>query len=316
VKRAVKNKNLQIAKKEKNDEFYTLFSDIERELKHYKEHFENKTVYCNCDNPNTSNFPTYFVNNFQKLGLKKLIVTCYNSNDKEKGLYVEYNGDDINTQQLKGNGDFRTQECIELLQRADIVVTNPPFSLFREYIAQLIEYNKKFLIVGSENSISTNNIFHLIKNNKLWLGNYRLHQFEVPDNYKRNNIEIKEGFKFAKFGNICWYTNLYIEKRNKPLLLQKQYNSIDYPEYDNYNAISIDSVNDIPIDYNGIMGVPITFISKYNPDQFEIIGSDNDIKIGLLPNLIKPNWKGKIDRAYLHGLRKYARIFIKHKSLK
>jgi len=313
MKKVIKNKNLQIAKKEKNDEFYTLLSDIERELEHYKEHFKGKIIYCNCDDPNKSNFSTYFIHNFKQLGLRKLIITCYKGEDPERGLYAEYNGDDLIIQQLQGNGDFRTQECIELLKVADIIITNPPFSLFREYIAQLIEYNKKFLIVGNENVLSIHSIFHLIKENQLWLGNYRLHQFEVPDDYERNNVEIKEGVKVATFGNICWYTNLYIEKRNERLLLHKTYNPIDYPEYDNYLAISVDRVNDIPVDYKGIIGVPITFISKYNPSQFEIIGSDNDIKSGLLPHLIKPHWKNKIDRAYIHSLRKYARIFIKHK---
>jgi hypothetical protein len=327
------NRNLQDAKHNKKDEFYTQLSDIERELKYYKHHFKDKTVYCNCDDPRVSNFFHFFSYNFEKLGLKKLITTCYKNqsvdlfsqNDSEQAIYLEYTGDkngnkvpdpnEIGIKQLKGDGDFRSKESISLLTQADIVVTNPPFSLFREYISQLIEYNKKFVIIGSQNSISYKEIFKLIKEDKIWLGYNAVKRFTMPEDYEHNSIKIEDGIKYAVFGNICWFTNLDIAKRHEELILYKKYTPEEYPTYDNYNAICVNKVAEIPMDYNGVMGVPITFIEKYNPEQFEIIGSDYEVKEGLLPEIVNPNWKGKIDRAYLNGKRMYARLLIKNKKL-
>lgn len=272
------NKNLHSAKKGKNDEFYTQLEDIERELKHYKEHFKNKVVYCNCDDPRVSNFFHYFSYNFEKLGLKKLITTCYKNqnrdlfseNSSEQAIWLEYNGDkngdkvpnpeEIGIHELKGDGDFRSKESIELLKQADIVVTNPPFSLFREYITQLVEYDKKFLVIGNINAISYNECFELIKNNRMWLGYNTVRHFKQPD---RTMYETARTF---------WYTNLDIAKRHESFLLHRCYSPELYKKYDNYNAIEINKAIDIPIDYDGVMGVPITFLDKYNPEQFEIIG--------------------------------------------
>lgn len=253
-----KNSNLHKAKKEKNDEFYTQLTDIENELKHYKSHFKNKIIFCNCDDPEQSNFWKYFYLNFHVLGLKKLISTHF---DKEKPTYkMEYTGkEDIVISQLEGNGDFRSNECIELLKESDIVVTNPPFSLFREYVAQLMEYKKKFIIIGNKNAITYKEFFPLLKNNEVWIGYYNVKEFKKPDG------------TFQKFGNIGWFTNLDHNKRHEELILYKTYNEKEYPKYDNYDAINVDKVQDIPIDYDGVMGVPITFLDKYCPEQFEIV---------------------------------------------
>lgn len=288
------NKSLTRASKAKEDEFYTQLTDIEKELKHYKHHFKDKIVYCNCDDPGVSNFFIYLSHNFEKLGLKKLITTCYKNqdmdlfsqNDSEQAIYLEYDGDkngnrtpdrtEIGKKFLTGDGDFRSQESIKLLKQADIVVTNPPFSLFREYVAQLIEYDKKFLIIGSQNNITYKDIFSLIKENKIWLGyNSGNMEFKVPDYYEERESRFwidESGQKWRSLGNICWFTNLDITKRHEDLILFKKYNPIDYPKYDNYDAINVNRVADIPIDYKGIMGVPITFMDKYNPDQFELMG--------------------------------------------
>jgi len=253
IKNKRNNNNLNESRKEKNDEFYTQLIDIEKELKHYKSHFKNKIIYCNCDDPEHSNFFNYFLSNFKKLKLKKLIVSCYKANDK--GIYLEYyEGQKLNNKKLNGDGDFRSEGCIELLKQADIVVTNPPFSLFKEYFAQLIKYNKKFLIIGNINAIICKDIFPFIKYNKVWLGlNKKSISFIVP---------------------VCWFTNLdYKERHNiKDLILTKKYNSVEYPKYDNYNAINVDKIKDIPIDYDGVMGVPVSFIIKHNPKQFKIVG--------------------------------------------
>jgi len=288
------NTKLTQAKKNKKDEFYTQLSDIERELKHYKEHFKDKVVYCNCDDPRVSNFFYYFSYNFEKLGLKKLIATCYKSqdmdlfsqNNSEKAIYLEYNGDkngnfepdqeEIGTKHLKGDGDFRSQESIELLKQSDIVVTNPPFSLFREYVSQLIEYDKKFIIVGHQNSLTYKEIFKLIKNNKMWLGygfkggaahfiNKHYEDYATAGDRKEGMIRVS---------GVVWFTNLEIQKRYEDLILYKSYkeNEQCYTKYDNYDAINVDKTKDIPVDYKGDMGVPITFMDKYNPEQFEIIG--------------------------------------------
>ena len=329
------NKNLTDAKKNKKDEFYTQLSDIDRELKHYKKHFKNKVVYCNCDDPRVSNFFHYFSYNFERLGLKKLIATCYKNqnvdlfsqNDSEEAIYLEYEGDKNNNKipdldeigilHLKGDGDFRSKESIELLKQADIVVTNPPFSLFREYIAQLSEYDKKYLIIGTWNAISYKEVFKLIAEDNLWIGinsNRNFSGFIVPKHYSMHGTEAridKDGNRIISSNNTCWFTNLDNSKRHEELILYKKYNEIEYPHYDNYNAININKVAEIPIDFKGIMGVPITFLNKYNPKQFKIIGSDSQVKEGLFPEIINPKWKGKIDRGYLNGKRLYARILIK-----
>lgn len=329
-----KNDNLNIAKTSQKDEFYTLISDIEKELLRYKNHFENKVVYCNCDDPRVSKFFQFFSFNFEKYKLKKLITTCYkNQNvdlftnkDSEKSICLEYYGDkngnrvpdpnEIEIKYLKGDGDFRSKESIELLLESDIVVTNPPFSLFREYINQLIEYDKKFVVIGSLNALTTKEIFKLIKEDKIWLGYNLVKKFMIPEHYEHNSITYQDGVRFAVFGNICWYTNLDIEKRyNEFLVPYKTYcgNEKEYPEYDNFNCIEVPKISLIPMDYEGVMGVPVTFLDKYNPNQFEIIGADYDVKLGLLPELSKQDWTGKIDRAYLNGKRLYSRLFIKYK---
>ena len=307
-----KNKNLQEAKSNKKDEFYTQLSDIERELKYYKQHFKNKVVYCNCDDPRVSNFFHFFSYNFEKLGLKKLIATCYKNqnmdlfsqNDSEQAIYLEYTGDkngnnvpdpdEIGIKKLKGDGDFRSKECIELLKQADIVVTNPPFSLFREYVSQLIEYDKKFIIVGHQNAIKYKEIFPLIRDNKLWLG----YGFkggaghfinEHYEDYATAN-DRKEGM--IRVSGVHWFTNLEINKRHEDLILYKKYTPEEYPKYENFDAINVDVTKDIPMDYEGFMGVPITFMDKYNPDQFEIIGvgiANLGLEMGIEP--YKPEHK-------------------------
>lgn len=261
-----KNNNLHAAKKAANDEFYTRIEDIENELRHYKDHFKNKIIFCNCDDPEESNFWKYFELNFEFLGLKKLISTHYNATEPSYKLELigDIDGDgkvtkgDIIKTPLKQNGDFRSPECVEILKEADIVVTNPPFSIIRDYIAQLDEYNKKFIFIGPQNIITYKEVFPLIKDNKLWLGYTHPKEFVKPDG------------NFQKFGNISWFTNLEIKKRKEDLLLYKKYNAKDYPKYDNYDAINVDKVKDIPMDYYGVMGVPITFLDSYNPEQFEI----------------------------------------------
>ena len=292
------NKSLKKAFSAKNDEFYTQLADIEKELRHYQKHFEGKTVLCNCDDPRISNFFRYFSLNFEKLKLKKLITTCYKSqtidsfsqHDSDKAIKLEYNGDKNNNKvpdldeigiiHLKSDGDFRNQECIEILKQADIVCTNPPFSLFREYVTQLMEYKKKFIIIGNQNAVTYKETFKLIKENQMWLGNYAGDmKFKIPDHYEPRAIRYwkdENGQKWRSLGTICWFTNLDIKKRHEDLILYKKYNKLEYPKYDNYDAININKTKEIPIDYKGIMGVAITFLNKYNPEQFEIIGLAND----------------------------------------
>lgn len=309
-----KNDNLRIAKSDKQDEFYTQITDIEKELRHYKEQFRNKVVFCNCDDPYESNFFKYFAMNFNHIGLKKLIATCYDSspiaytqlnlfgenksvpNNNRHPYKIEinevqdYNKDgatdlaDVeyllknkknSMSLLKENGDFRSEECVKLLKQADIIVTNPPFSLFREYISQLIEHDKQFLIIGNQNAITYKEIFPLLKDNKMWLGyNSGAQTFQVPHSLNRDNTFIKNGIKYAKFGNICWFTNLLTTKRTENIILYKNFKKEDYPYYINYNAIEISKISDIPCDYFEAMGVPVTFMDKYNPEQFEILGID------------------------------------------
>lgn len=290
-----KNTNLGQAKKAKKDEFFTQLTDIEKELRHYKEHFRGKTVLCNCDDPRVSNFFRYFAHSFEHLGLKRLITTCYKHQDIElfgghsdgRAVYLIYDGDrngngvpdvdEIGIHQLEGDGDFRSPECIELLKQADIVVTNPPFSLFREYVAQLIEYEKKFLIIGNVNCITYKEIFPLVQNNEIWLG-ATIHsgdrEFAVPNDYVLNAAgwRIDEnGQKYIRVKGVRWFTNLDYRERHDPLILYKKYSATEFPRYDNYDAIEVSKTAEIPEDYTGVMGVPITFLDKYCPEQFEII---------------------------------------------
>lgn len=378
----VANKNLHNAKESKNDEFYTQLEDIEKELSHYRHHFEGKVVFCNCDDPYESNFFKYFVLNFNTLKLKKLIATSYiaspvafkelpakKGNASFEDLLKPYkieidevydqNGDGaINLQDVKeilekaekggkmtkliGDGDFRSSESKELLKQADIVVTNPPFSLFREYVAQLIEFDKKFIILGNMNAITYKEIFKLIKENKIWAG-YGFNQSMVFTSPYKNDLESNRKFCESKgyFGDnyikvpaINWYTNLDIKKRHEELILVKKYNSLDYPKYDNYDAIEVSKVKDIPKDYDGAIGVPITFLDKFNPEQFEIIGqgqgnlfrqiSDKGLSASFVDSYYKFGGKGAIKEnhpvlGYYNNDRKpiipYMRILIKKKKV-
>lgn len=348
------NKNLRSAKTDKKDEFYTQLSDIEKELKHYRNHFKDKVVLCNCDDPRVSNFFHFFSYNFERFGLKKLIATCYKSQDSdlfsqktsERAIYLEYTGDkngnnvpdveEIGIKLLQGDGDFRSKESIELLKQADIVVTNPPFSLFREYVSQLVEYDKKFVIIGNLNALTYRDIFKLVKENKLWFG-HSIHsgdrEFQVPDDYPLNAASSRideDGNKFIRVKGVRWYTNLDFNERHEDLILYKNFNKDEYPSYENFDAINVDVTKDIPVDYKGAMGVPITFIDKYNPDQFEIIGlgiSNSGIEVGVQP--YKPEHKkyrkeiqkrGAVDGdLYMmkNGIVEvpYARILIKNKKI-
>lgn len=309
------NKNMNKAKKAKNDEFYTQITDIEKEMRHYRDEFKDKVIYCNCDDPEESNFWKFFKLNFDFFGLKKLISTHY---DEDKSTYkLEYDGKDIVQTALEQNGDFRNPESIELLKKSDIIITNPPFSLFREYVAQLIEYEKDFIIIGNMNAVTYKEIFPLLKENKMWLGNHSgTFEFEVPMEFERKNTYIKDSKKYAKFGNITWYTNLNNPKRNEEIILYETYSPEKYPKYDNYDAINVDRVAQIPQDYDGIMGVPITFMTKYNPEQFEILGSQRWGKDQELLNV----YIGEVDppendkKTTINGRETYDRIFIKRKK--
>lgn len=325
---ANKNALLGAAKIGKKDEFYTQLFDIEKELVHYRDYFHDKVVFCNCDDPYESNFFKYFALNFNALGLKKLIATCYDGSPiaqqelqlfpeeddkpKKKAYKVEIsevpdldgNGatdlTDVKLllkssnynvkEELKGNGDFRSPECIELLKQADIVVTNPPFSLFREFIAQLVKYEKDFIVIGNTNSLTYKEIFPLIKNDKLRTGytNFNVGMFFfIPESYEHFH-HYQEGRKVARVSSSCWLTTLPVSKHNEEIICTKEFNEDDYPKYDNYNAIEVGNVNDIPLHYSGIMGVPITYLNKHNPDQFEILGSSNFEET---PCLIEKNYR-------------------------
>jgi hypothetical protein len=360
------NGNLHKASQAKKDEFYTQLVDIEKELKHYKEQFQGKVVYCNCDDPFESNFFKYFASNFNAFGLKRLIAISYKpspiantelvlqpsllSGYKDKVLrkpvetkgrpkttankfiineVSDLDGDgafdlcDIAQQlkanknnewsPLKGDGDFRSLESIELLKQADIVVTNPPFSLFREYVAQLMKYNKKFLILGNQNAIIYKEIFIFIRENKMWLGydNGGTKWFQVPVDYNiptESRIKVVNGVKYFSMGSIMWFTNFDTTKRHEELILYKKYKSEEYPKYDNYNAIEVAKVFEIPMDYEGVMGVPITFLDKYNPEQFEIIGSNRGVDQD-------PN--GVYGRgSFLNNKETFKRLFVKNKKVK
>lgn len=329
---ANKNTQLHVAGKAKKDEFYTQLPDIEREMRHYRKHFEGKVVFCNCDDPFESNFFKYFVLNFNRLGIKKLIATCYSGSpianqqlsifdvigDTEENINKPYKaivtkvydktGDggvdmfDIaelfksgenQLTELIGDGDFRSEECLELLSESDIVVTNPPFSLFREYVATLMSYGKKFIIIGNQNAITYKEFFPLLKNNEVWIGggfSGNVGFFESPYEDTAASSQHKKGL--IRVSGVMWFTNLDIKKRHEQMILVKRYNSELYPKYDNYDAINVDSTADIPCDFDGVMGVPITFMDKYSPDQFEIIGlgiANLGLSIGVHP--YKPEHK-------------------------
>jgi len=317
------NTRLQIANASRKDEFYTQLSDIERELRHYRDHFRGKTVLCNCDDPRISNFFHYFAHNFERLGLKKLLTTCYknqnadlfSSNESEQAIYLEYDGDtngnrtpdpsEIGIKALKGDGDFRSTECVALLKKADVVVTNPPFSLFRQYVDQLISHDKHFLIIGHQNALTYKDIFQLVKTNQIWLGygfNRNCAHF-INRHYEdfASDADHREGM--IRVSGVVWFTNLDIAKRHESLVLFKRYkgNEHEYPHYDNIDAINVDKVRDIPFDFDGLMGVPVTFVDKYNPDQFDIVGNEYDLNVS----------KG---RGYIKGKRIYSRIFIRNKT--
>lgn len=347
------NSNLHKASKAKNDEFYTQLVDIELELKHYRKHFKDKIVFCNCDDPYESNFFKYFAMNFNFLGLKKLVATCYKGSpiiytqlnmfgdeetvaiiESEKKPYkieitevVDLNGDgaiDLTDVEyllrnknnaltlLEGDGDFRSNECIEILKQADIVVTNPPFSLFREYVAQLFEYNKEFIIIGNKNAITYKEIFQLLKENKMWLGYRNINAdmwFIVPEDYKYEKII--DGKKVKHIMG-CWFTNLDHKKRHEELELYKKYNPEEYPKYDNYDAINVNVTAEIPEDYFGVMGVPITFLDKYNPDQFVVLGMA--ASAGYRKEIVGIEFLGQKDaRPLINGKNTYARIFVRRK---
>ena len=317
------NNQLQTAKKAREDEFYTQLCDIENELRHYRAHFKGKTVLCNCDDPRVSNFFKYFALNFEILGLKKLIATCYKNNEPdlfsmntcEHAVYIIYEGDkngnripdlsEMEVLNLQGDGDFRSEECIELLKQADIVCTNPPFSLFREYVAQLIKYEKKFLIIGNQNAIKYKEIFPLVMQDKIWMGyGFKRNCAHFITKYEDTASDADHREGMIRVPSVTWYTNLEIPRRHEQIILYKQYNPADYPKYDNYDAINVDKTTDIPCDYDGIMGVPITFMYKYCPEQFEIIGvfnhgCDNEY------DLAKP---------ILNGKELYTRLAIRKKQ--
>jgi len=343
------NKSLRIANKAKQDEFYTQLTDIENECKHYKDQFKDKIIFCNCDDPYESNFFKYFAMNFNFFGLKKLIATCYigspiaytqldmSADNKVKKPYKieinevkDYNGDgatdlyDVeyllrNEQNsmslLKEDGDFRSEECVELLKQSDIVVTNPPFSLFREFVEQLTTYNKSFVIMGNTNALTYKEIFKLFKEDKIRTGytNFNVGMyFYVPDDCQKYH-KVVDGKKMVRVSTSCWFTNLLVSRHNEKLILYKQFTEAEYPKYENYDAINISTYTDIPYDYDGYMGVPVTFLDKYNPEQFEIYGLA--ASAGYTSEIVGLEFKGKKDaRPIINGKTTYARIFIKRRD--
>lgn len=351
-----RNVDLGAARTAKKDEFYTQLTDIEKEMRYYKKHFQGKTVLCNCDDPFESNFFKYFVLNFNRLGLKKLIATCYsgspiagqqlslfdyidgNTGNKEENrpykavvtTVYDKTGDggvdmldvaelfksgENELTELNGNGDFRSEECLALLDEADIVVTNPPFSLFREYVAALMEHQKHFIIIGNVNAITYKEIFPLLRDNQIWIG-ASIHsgdrKFYVPDDYPLNAAGCgvdEDGRRFIRVKGVRWYTNLDLKQRHEEMILVKRYDSVEYSMFDNYDAINIDKTTDIPCDYAGIMGVPITFMDKYSPDQFEIIG----LIAGNIRGLAGIESKIGKDGPYINGRLKYGRVLVRNK---
>lgn len=307
------NTNLHNAKRVKNDEFYTRFEDIEAEVMKYRKQFRDKVVYLPCDDPaeKKSEFWSFFVANFESFGLKKLIATHYEENGQAYKIWIDrdndLNGDgwiddgDAIQEDLMGNGDFRSPECIEILKECDIVCTNPPFSLFREFVNAIMTHGKQCLIIGNQNAFTYAEIFELIKNNRLWTGYNMVKEFNQPDG------------SIKKFGNVCWFTNMKTSKRDEEQVLTKTYNPIDYPTYENYNAIEVGKVVNIPKDYDGVMGVPITFIDKYNPNQFIIIGhthsSDNSPEVEEIRTDSNHRHGG-----FINGKEKYMRILIRRKK--
>lgn len=334
-----RNKKLHIAKDSKKDEFYTQLADIERELKHYREHFRGKVVYCNCDDPRISSFFHFFAYNFEKFGLKKLITTCYknqdmdlfSNNDSEHAVYLEYCGDangnhvpdldEIGVQFLRGDGDFRSAESTALLEQADIVVTNPPFSLFREYVQQLVDHDKKFVIIGHQNAITYKDVFELIRTDKVWLGygfSGGATHFLSPYEDHATAGDHREGM--VRVSGVHWFTNLDISKRHDDLILYQAYNPDDYPTYANFDAIEVGRTKDIPVDYPGLMGVPITFLDKYNPDQFEIVGSSRTLGRPISEIAPKGSYSPGGPRFYLDNgngtyRRLYDRLIIRNKKV-
>jgi hypothetical protein len=338
-----KNANLKAASINKKDEFYTGYDDIKRELIHYTKYFKGKTIYCNCDDHNgiglgtpKSNFIKYLADNFQAFGIKKVIATHYEKGKKSTKYILDKDNtgdgticmEDVMEELLNGDGDFRSDECIELLRQSDIVITNPPFSLFREYVTQLIGNEKKFIIMGDQNAITYKEIFILIKENKLWLGNDNggTKWFQVPSHYNiktQSRIKEENGNKYFSKGSIMWYTNLDHKKRHEILDTGKKYIGFEkmYTKYDNYNAINVDRYSDIPMDYKAVMGVPITFLDKFNPDQFEVIGlandkrDENEIFIKGEKTYLDEQHKNFVGMV-LNGRATYARILIKKKRKK
>lgn len=355
------NSTLSAAIKAKKDEFYTQLTDIEKEMRYYRKHFKGKTVFCNCDDPFESNFFKYFVLNFNRLGLKKLIATCYATspiagqklslfdvaggeeeqrNKPYKAVVTKvydvtgdggvdmfdvaelFKSHENELTELQGDGDFRSKECLALLDEADIVVTNPPFSLFREYVAVLMKHKKHFIIIGNVNAITYKEVFPLIMNNYLWFG-ASIHsgdrKFYVPDDYPLNaagcGVE-EDGRRYIRVKGVRWYTNLDFKQRHEELILVKRYDPTLYPHYDNYDAINVDKTSDIPCDYSGVMGVPITFMDKYNPDQFEIVGmaAGNTRATGFYFNVpYRPHPEDRGGCGVVNGKRVYARYLIRNK---
>ena len=302
------NSNLHRARKARNDEFYSMLSDIENELSHYKEYFNGKVVYCNCDDARESNFFKYFSMNFEFLGLKKLIATGYKKNGQ--GVKLVYDGDkngnktvddeEVKVEELEGDGDFRSEECVELLKQADIVVTNPPFSLASLYMQQLVEHGKKFLIIGPLNLIKYKDTFPYFMKGQAWPGVNWVKSFTEPDG------------KIMKMGNVVWYTNLDHKKRHEKIVCIEKYDPAKYPKFDNYDAVEVGKYTDIPKDYAGVMGVPISYLMHHNPEQFEIVGTTEN---GLCDKALWIHPEEKHNEPFIDGKKKYTRILIKRKPV-
>lgn len=338
---ANENSGLHTAKSNKKDEFYTQIVDIERELRHYRHHFKGMVVYCNCDDPYVSAFFEYFTKNFEFFGLKKLITTCYKSqrmdlfsqNDSEVAIKLEYTGgapnslpkpDDIGVTPLQGDGDFRSPECIDILMEADIVVTNPPFSLFSEYVTQLADLDKKFIIIGHQNAITYKDVFPLIKENRMWLGHgfkRNMAHFITP-HYEDTASDADHREGMIRVSGVVWYTNLDHNKRHEEMILVQRYhgNEVAYPSYENYDGIEVSRTQDIPVDYVGAMGVPITFLTKHNPEQFEILGSSRTLGRSMSEIAEKGSYQQGGPRFYISNgdgtyRRMYDRIVIRNKNI-